>query len=88
MSFIGSGNEDWVELDMDLFDRQRLGRLKVALEDDRDVVVASVGADYEVEIDDFGNAFLLVDGERRYRAEVNTNDRLMLTGILDPDGPL
>ena len=88
MSFIGAGNQDWVELDMDLFDRQRLSRLKTMLEDERARVVASVGSDYEVDIDDTGVAYLLVDGERRYRAEVNSNDRLMLTGILDPDGPL
>lgn len=88
MSFIGASNQDWVELDMDLFDRQRLSRLKTVLEEERASVAASVGTEFEVEIDDTGTAYLLVDGKRRYRAEVNSNDRLMLTGILDPDGPL
>ena len=88
MSFIGAGNQDWVELDMDLFDRQRLSRLKTMLEEERASVAESVGTEFEVEIDDAGTAYLLVDGKRRYRAEVNSNDRLMLTGILDPDGPL
>ena len=88
MSFIGAGNQDWVELDMDLFDRQRLSRLKTMLEEERASVAQSVGTEFEVEIDDTGTAYLLVAGKRRYRAEVNSNDRLMLTGILDPDGPL
>jgi hypothetical protein len=88
MSFIGTGNQDWVELDLDLFDRQRLSRLRALLDEDRDRVVRSVGTDYEVEVDEVGTAFLLVDGVRRYMAEVNHDDRLMLTGILDPDGPL
>jgi hypothetical protein len=88
MSFIGTGDQDWVELDLDLFDRQRLGRLKTLLEEERAQVVRSVGMEYEVEIDAVGTAFLLVDGQRRYMAEVNHDDRLLLTGILDPDGPL
>lgn len=90
MSFIGVGGEDWVELDMDLFDRQRLSRLRGALTDseERRAIGQAIGADYEVEFDDVGNAFLLVDGVRRFQAEITNSDRLMLTGILDPDGPL
>ncbi len=90
MSFIGVGGEDWVELDLDLFDRQRLSRLRGALTDpeERRAISLAIGADYEVEFDDVGNAFLLVDGARRFQAEITNSDRLMLTGILDPDGPL
>lgn len=90
MSFIGVGGEDWVELDLDLFDRQRLSRLRGALTDpeERRAIGLAIGADYEVEFDDVGNAFLLVDGTRRFQAEITNSDRLMLTGILDPDGPL
>jgi hypothetical protein len=90
VSFIGVGGEDWVELDMDLFDRQRISRLRAALTDpeERRAIGAAIGADYEVEFDDVGNAFLLIDGIQRFQAEITNNDRLMLTGILDPDGPL
>lgn len=88
MSFIGTGAEDWVELDLDLFDRQRLSKLRTVLEQDRDQIVRSVGADYNVEIDEIGDAYLVVAGRRKYKAEVNRADRLMLTCILDEDGPL
>ncbi|MDA3038853.1 MAG: hypothetical protein O3C27_04845 [Actinomycetota bacterium] len=90
MSFIGVGGEDWVELDMDLFDRQRLSRLRTTLTDpdERRAIGAAIGADYDVEFDELGTAFLLVDGVQRFQAEITNSDRLMLTGILDPDGPL
>ena len=88
MSFIGTGAEDWVELDLDLFDRQRLSKLRSSLEKDRANIVASVGAEFDVEFDEIGDAYLVVEGRRRFKAEVSSSDRLMLTGILDPDGPL
>lgn len=88
MSFIGTGGEDWVELDLDLFDRMRMGRLRALLTEEADRVAGVVGARYDVEVDDDGRTFLVIDGERRYRAEVSRNDRLVLTGLLDPDGPL
>ncbi len=88
MSFIGVGGEDWVELDMDLFDRQRLSRLRNLLTEDKERIVAALGVDYEIEIDEVGNAFLVVDGDRRFQAEVTNSDRLMVTRILDPDSPL
>lgn len=88
MSFIGTGGEDWVELDLDLFDRMRVGRLRGLLAEEADRVAVVVGGGYEVEVDDDGRTFLVVAGRRRYRAEVSRNDRLVLTGLLDPDGPL
>lgn len=88
MSFIGTGAEDWVELDLDLFDRQRLSKLRAVLEQDKAHIVRSLRAEYSVEIDEIGDAYLVVDGHRRFKAEVNRADRLMLTSILDPDGPL
>ena len=88
MSFIGTGGEDWVELDLDLFDRMRLGRLRSLLNEGADRVASVVGGGYEVEVDADGRTFVVVDGRRRYRAEVSRNDRLVLTGLLDPDGPL
>lgn len=88
MSFIGTGGEDWVELDLDLFDTLRRSRLRSLLADEADRVRGVVGTGYEVETDDDGRTFLVVDGRRRYRAEVSRTDRLVLTGLLDPDGPL
>lgn len=88
MSFIGTGGEDWVELDMDLFERSRFSQLQTLLVDESHVVSAALGSEFEVEAADDGFVFIVIDGRRRYRAEVGRNDRLILTGILDPDGPL
>jgi hypothetical protein len=88
MSFIGTGDEDWVELDLDLFDRARSTRLDQVLVDEYDRVVEAIGCDFEVETAGDGLVFIRVDGRRRYRAEVSNDDRLIFTGILDPEGPL
>jgi hypothetical protein len=88
VSFIGTGGEDWVELDMDLFERSRASQLQNLLVDRSRFVVAAIGTEYEVETDDDGTVFLVIDGRRRFQAEVGYDERLLLTGILDPDGPL
>jgi hypothetical protein len=88
MSFIGTGDEDWVELDLDLFERARSIRLETLLIDRYDDVSEVVGFDFEVEAAADGLVFVVVDGLRRFRAEVGQNDRLIFTGILDPEGPL
>jgi hypothetical protein len=88
VSFIGTGGEDWVELDMDLFERSRVSQLQVLLVDYGHVVSASIGSDYEIETDPDGTVYLVIDGRRRFQAEVGYDERLLLTGILDPDGPL
>ena len=88
MSFIGTGGEDWVELDLDLFERNRHGQLQTMLIEEGDQVAAALGAEFEVELSYDGIVFIVIDGRRRYRAEVSHNDRLVFTGILDPDGPL
>ncbi len=88
MSFIGTGDEDWVELDLDLFERSRSTALETVLLDGYDEVVRALGSDFEVETTGDGLVFILIDGQRRYRAEVSRDDRLILTGILDPEGPL
>ena len=88
MSFIGTGGEDWVELDLDLFERSRYSQLQSILVEEEDRVAEALGAAFEVETADDGIVFIVIDGRRRYRAEVSHDDRLVLTGILDPDGPL
>lgn len=88
MSFIGTGDEDWVELDLDLFERAQSTRLDSVLVDGYDRVARAIGADFEVETANDGLVFIVVDGTRRYRAEVRHDERLIFTGILDPEGPL
>ena len=88
MSFIGTGGEDWVELDMDLFERDRRRLLETLLVDEAEAVASSIGSQFEVDAADDGFVFIVIDGRRRYRAEVGHDDRLIFTGILDPDGPL
>ncbi|MEM7326027.1 MAG: hypothetical protein AAF531_23270 [Actinomycetota bacterium] len=88
MSYIGTGDEDWVELDLDLFERSRSTRLQTALVDQRERVVAAVGFDFDLDTTDDGVVFIVVDGLRRYRAELGPSGRLIFTGILDPEGPL
>lgn len=88
MSYIGTGDEDWVELDLDLFERSRSTRLQTALVDPRERVVAAVGFDFDLDTTDDGVVFIVVDGLRRYRAELGPSGRLIFTGILDPEGPL
>lgn len=88
MSFIGTGDEDWVELDFDLFERNRSRILEIALVDRYERLADSLGFDFEVETDGDGLVFVVVDGRRRFRAEVGRDDRLIFTGIPDPEGPL
>jgi hypothetical protein len=88
VSFVGTGGEDWVELDLDLFGRLRMGRLRALLDEEAPRLVQVLGERFEVETDHDGRTYILVGGRRRYRAEVSRTDRLVLTGLLDPDGPL
>jgi hypothetical protein len=88
LSFIGTGGEDWVELDMDLFERNRHNLLQSMLIDEGERVAAALGTEFEVENDIEGDVFIVIDGRRRFRAEISHDDRLVFTGILDPDGPL
>ena len=65
MSFIGTGGEDWVELDLDLFERSRAAELQTALTDNRPAVAAALGFDFDVDTTDDGMVFIVVDGVRR-----------------------
>jgi hypothetical protein len=87
MSFIGTGDEDWVELDFDLFERNRSRILETALYDNRRRLVDTLGFDFQVETED-DLVYIVVDGRRRFRAEVGRDDRLIFTGLPDPEGPL
>jgi hypothetical protein len=73
---------------MDLFERSRMGQLQSLLVSESRVIAAAIGSDFEVETLEGGMVFIVIGGRRRYRAEVNHDDRLVLTGILDPEGPL
>jgi len=87
VSFFGVGDQDWVELDIDVVERRGAAGLVAALEDNRAAVSAAIGSPFEVEFAADGS--IIVAGvRRRYRAEVDRTGRLLFTGILDPDGPL
>lgn len=73
---------------MDLFERSRISQLQVLLVDHGALVAESIGAPYEIETDPDGTVYLVVDGRRRFQAEVGYDERLLLTAILDPAGPL
>lgn len=88
MSFIGVGGEDWVELDLDLFERSRIDLLEAYLDDPDGHLAETLGSPFDVEVMDDGIVFIVIDGVRRYRADVDHDERLILTGILDPEGPL
>lgn len=88
MSFIGTGGEDWVELDVELFERNQVQTLEAALLDHHERLMAALGFDFDVEAADDGVVYIVVDGRRRFRAEVGRDDRLIFTGIPDPEGPL
>ena len=88
MSFIGTGDGDWVELDFDLFERSRSRVLETALVDQRARLADALGFDFEVETTGDGLVYIVVGGRRRYRAEVGRDDRIIFTGIPDPEGPL
>ena len=88
MSFFGTGGEDWVELDVDLFDRERLGELRDWLDDASPRLEQWLGSDYDIDIDGFGHAVISVGGRPRYEVEIERGRRVIFTAILDPEGPL
>lgn len=87
MAFFGVGDQDWVELDIDLLERRSAEALIESLEDNRATVAAAIGSPFEVELAADGSV-TVIGRRRRYRAEVDRTGRLLFTGILDPDGPL
>lgn len=89
MSFIGTGGEDWVDLDGDLFDRTVTATtLESVLRDDYQRVLDAVGFPFEVERTAEGLLFIVVEGKRRFRAELGRRGRLVFTSIMPNDGPL
>lgn len=85
---IGTGSQDWVELDMEMIDRRRSGELITMLVEHDSGLGAVVGGDYDLESVADGDVFVVVDGVRRFKVDINHDDRIVLTGILDPEGPL
>ena len=75
-----SGTEpgDFVEYDMDLYEAQRRGALRAALEDSRKALSADLGV--ELRISNEGNELVLVDADGvRFRASMDPRGRLVLT---------
>ncbi len=90
MGFIGIGDQDWVELDMDRFDRERRARLRSLLVDQAEPLAAALGLveGYEVERVDDDEIFLVANGERRFHVDITRGDRLIVTAQLHGDSPL
>ena len=89
MSFAGTEGEDWLEVDIDLFERNNTATtVEAVLRDDYQQVLDVVGVPFEVERTDHGLLFIVVDSKRRYRVELGRRGRLILTSILGSDGPL
>ncbi len=89
MSFVGTGGEDWVEIDGDLFDRTITATtLESVLRDDYEQVLDAIGVPFEIDRTAEGLLFIVVNGERRYRAELGRRGRLIFTSIMPTDGPL
>lgn len=88
MSFIGTGGEDWVELDLDLFDRQRNRDLHRWLDDNRSRLEDWLGTNYDIDSDDEVTTYLSVDGHRRFRIGFGNDDRMVFTRIFSDEGLL
>lgn len=88
VTFPGLGSADWVELDLDVFDIEQQVNVRSLIETAVDTVTRLVGPHYDVEPANDGTAHIVVDGTRRYHAEVNAGGRLVLTVVPDPEGPL
>lgn len=89
MTFIELGGGDWLDLDVDEVLRvDHAAELEESLVENREAVVAAIGADYEIEVDDDGKVFAVVDANRWYHVEVDRSGRLVFTGNQDPNGPL
>ncbi len=88
MSFFGTGGEDWVELDLDLFDRKRASDMERWLETHRPRLEEWLGTGYDIETDDDGKTFLVVGDRRRFRVDFGNDDRMIFTSMFDNEGPL
>ncbi len=88
MSFIGTGGEDWIDLDLEGFELDRRADITAVLASKHDDLVDVIGAEFEIEATSSGTADLLVDGRRRFSAAINAEGRLVLTAAPDPEGPL
>jgi hypothetical protein len=85
MTFFGVGDQDWVELDLDLVENSEIEGLMAYLADHRARIEEEIGP-FEVEIDTGGAVRIL--GRRCFRAQLDRSGRVMFTGLLDPEGPL
>ena len=88
MIFAGINDQDWVELDLDVFDIEQQVNVRTLLDAAADTVQRLVGDDYSVEPASDGTAHVVVAGVQRFHAEANAAGRLVLTAIPDPEGPL
>ncbi len=88
MAFIELGGDDWLGIDIDQVTRvDHAAELEEALVENRAAVEAVIGAEYDIEVDG-GKVLVVVNTSRWFEVEVDRSGRLILTGNLDPNGPL
>ncbi len=88
VTFPGLGSADWVELDLDEFDIDQRANVRSHLDAAASTIGELVGDGYVIEPSNDGTAHVVVDGTRRFHAELNAAGRLVLTKIPDAEGPL
>ncbi len=86
MSFLGTGGEDWVELDYDLFDRQRDLDVRRWLDENQPRLEEWLGTNYDIDVDGEGTRYLSIDGQRRFRIGFGSDDRMIFTRIFSDEG--
>lgn len=88
VTFPGLGSADWVDLDLDMFDIEQQDSVRSHLEAAASTIEELVGGAYVIEPSNDGTAHVVVDGVRRFHAELNAAGRLVLTKVPDSEGPL
>ncbi len=79
---------DWVDLDLDEYEWQRQLSVVERIEGIRPKLIELLGGEIDLEVIADGSVEVSALGRPRFRAEINAAGRLILTAILDTEGPL
>ena len=79
MSTIGTGPEDWPELDFDVIERQARHRIESLIDEHRDELVVDMDGPFDTEVDERGRVYLTRNGERVFRIQATRGNRLLIT---------
>ncbi|MCP3855905.1 MAG: hypothetical protein GY745_13700 [Actinomycetia bacterium] len=81
MSFIGSGPQDWPELDLEEVELESLARVVGLVEQYRRVLTEELGGPFEVVAVAPNRLELIVDGEPVMRAQSTRDGRLIVARL-------